>query len=485
MHARLLQDVLPEIRDLVGLRVTRADVVGKFGVLIHFSGSRKLLWLSGHPELSRIGLVAAAPEIGPPRAAADSLSEPLLHATLLAVEQEPGGRVARLRFEREEDAPRHRNPVIVAELIPRFANVILVGDGDRILWARREFRGAERPRQIAAGERYVEPSGGPGGDGDPPFPWPPEGSANDAVDAWYRPQEEAEFSGHLLAEFRRTLVKRRKRAAKALVQIERRLEEAGREAEIRHDAEVLAAHLGDVKKGMESVTLPDFDGTATVEIKLDPKLDPRGNLEALFKKARRLARGRDEMIAQKSIQEAELEDVDAGLEALDPEPDADTLHEWVKKLAPSLLKSAPGKKKTSAKPETQRIAGLPEGFNPRYYLLPGGWEVLVGRNAKQNDELTHRHARQRDLWFHARGSQGSHTVLRVASGKGEPSRDTIEAAAAIAAFHSKARNSNLVPVAYTEKRYVRKPRKAPVGTALMMREKVIMVEPRLPENATA
>ena len=73
-------------------------------------------------------------------------------------------------------------------------------------------------------------------------------------------------------------------------------------------------------------------------------------------------------------------------------------------------------------------------------------------------------------------------ITSVGSGKGEPPREIIAAAAAIAAWHSKARNSKLVPVAYTEKRYVRKPRKSPVGTAMMLREKVLMVEPRVPEE---
>ena len=68
----------------------------------------------------------------------------------------------------------------------------------------------------------------------------------------------------------------------------------------------------------------------------------------------------------------------------------------------------------------------------------------------------------------------------MSSGKGEPTRAIVEQAAAIAAHYSKARKSKLVPVAYTEKRYVRKPRGAPAGTAAMMREKVLMVEPALP-----
>ena len=73
-------------------------------------------------------------------------------------------------------------------------------------------------------------------------------------------------------------------------------------------------------------------------------------------------------------------------------------------------------------------------------------------------------------------------ILRITSGKGEPSKETIRQAAAIAAFHSKARTSGLVPVAYVERRYVRKPRRSPPGTASMLREKVIFVEPWAPEG---
>ncbi|HMB71055.1 MAG TPA: NFACT RNA binding domain-containing protein [bacterium] len=487
MHTEILHAVLPEIRDaLVGHRVTKVELVGKYGVLVRFADAKRDLWLSSHPELSRTGLVERPPDVGAPRTAPDNLDEPLGSAVLREVEGEPGGRVARFRFERR-DAARHAEPVLIAELIPRFANVILTGNDDRILWCRREFTGAGRPRQVAAGETYAAPGGAPEREtaAPPPVTVTDGASPNATADAWYRAREEEESSGLLLAELRRTLVKRRKRAAKALVQIDSRLEEAGREAELREHAELLTAHLKLARRGMASVRIPAFDGSGEVEIALDPKLDPRGNAEALFKKARRVARGRDEMIAQRSVQQEEVDRMDAAMARLDPPPAPEALREIVRELAPSLLAaerrgSARGAGGGDSAPE--RPSSLPDGFNPRRYLLPGGWEVWVGRSAKQNDELTHRWASQRDLWFHARGAQGSHTVLRVGSGKGQPPREIIEAAAAVAAWFSKARNSNLVPVAYTEKRYVRKPRKSPVGTAMMMREKVVMVTPALPDG---
>ena len=77
-------------------------------------------------------------------------------------------------------------------------------------------------------------------------------------------------------------------------------------------------------------------------------------------------------------------------------------------------------------------------------MLPGGWEVWVGRSAKQNDELTHRWAAPRDLWFHARGCEGSHVVLRIGSGKGEPPLHLASTLGAAQVFHKDFAHEELV-----------------------------------------
>ncbi len=123
------------------------------------------------------------------------------------------------------------------------------------------------------------------------------------------------------------------------------------------------------------------------------------------------------------------------------------------------------------------------GIHPRRYALADGWIVLVGRSNKENDLLTHKAARPRDIWFHARGVAGSHVVLQRGDRKDNPSKVVLDQAASIAAYYSKARTSRHAPVIYTEKRYVRKPRKAPPGLAVCIREKVLMAEPRLPATA--
>ncbi len=559
MDALLLQAVVRELRDRVsGASLTRVDLVGDYALLLRFTDPRADLFLSAHPELSRVSLVRSARHVGEPRRAPDSLSETLTRSRLAAIDREQDGRVATFAFEKP--GSRHELPRLVAELIPRFANVVLVGNDDRILWARREF-GPGHTREVRTGRRYEAPppdrgipfvelhaealaarlaahegplhrripaAWGGGSTGfarvleatgadfparlldlaiaarharprlarttvtpeqhvlfpaDPgPLPgWEvlPEISANETADRFYRPQEEAAAAAALFAELRRTLVKRRSKAAKALVHVERRTLDAESADLVREQAELLSANLAKVRKGQASVTLTAFDGARDVSIDLDAALDPHANVEALFKRARRLARGREDLASQRSGLQQEIDDADRALAELDPMPSPSRVIELVREHAPGLLAPRDVQPKEKAARPGKPAPKIPgDGFNPRRYVLPGGWEVWVGRSAKQNDELTHRWAAPRDLWFHARGCEGSHAVLRLASGKGEPPREIIEAAAAIAAFHSKARNSKLVPVAWTERRHVRKPRGAPVGTASIQREKVVFVAPR-------
>ena len=115
------------------------------------------------------------------------------------------------------------------------------------------------------------------------------------------------------------------------------------------------------------------------------------------------------------------------------------------------------------------------------YELPGGWTVLAGRSERENDHLSIKLAKPNDWWFHVKGLSGSHVVLRVPSGE-EPDRDTIKAAAAVAAWHSKKREAKQVAVSCTRARYVTKPRGAPAGTVTIRKEKVLMVRPTLPEQ---
>src|SRR5438876_4422892 len=110
------------------------------------------------------------------------------------------------------------------------------------------------------------------------------------------------------------------------------------------------------------------------------------------------------------------------------------------------------------------------------YRLPGGWKVLVGRTDVDNDYLSLRVARPEDWWFHVRGMPGSHVILQGPPGA-DADRQTLTRTAAIAAYHSKARNAGVVPVSGTRARDVTKPRGAKAGTVQIRNERVFKVRP--------
>jgi predicted ribosome quality control (RQC) complex YloA/Tae2 family protein len=114
------------------------------------------------------------------------------------------------------------------------------------------------------------------------------------------------------------------------------------------------------------------------------------------------------------------------------------------------------------------------------YALPGGWIVLAGRTDDDNDRLSLKIAKPNDYWFHVRGMPGSHVVLRCADREDEPDGATLEAAAAIAAYHSKARNGGIVGVSCTRAKFVSKRRGAKPGTVEIKKESVLKVRPALP-----
>jgi predicted ribosome quality control (RQC) complex YloA/Tae2 family protein len=113
------------------------------------------------------------------------------------------------------------------------------------------------------------------------------------------------------------------------------------------------------------------------------------------------------------------------------------------------------------------------------YELPGGWRVLAGRTDEDNDRLSLKVARDKDWWFHVRGMPGSHVILQGPD-DAEADRETLERAAAIAAYHSKARTGGVVSVSCTRARNVTKPRGAKPGTVEIRDERVLKVRPGIP-----
>ena len=113
------------------------------------------------------------------------------------------------------------------------------------------------------------------------------------------------------------------------------------------------------------------------------------------------------------------------------------------------------------------------------YALPGGFRILAGRSEADNDVLSLRVARPNDHWFHAHEVPGSHVILQGPEGV-QPDKALLKVAAAVAAYHSKARAGGVVPVSCPKAQNVSKPRGAKPGTVQIRKETTIKVRPGLP-----
>jgi len=272
--------------------------------------------------------------------------------------------------------------------------------------------------------------------------------------------------------------------------LRRDLETADKGDQYRRWAEALAANLHNLKQGQETAEIHDLQDGTPISIALDPALSPAGNMEGWFRKARKADKGHD-IIAANLVRSEELQSrqqaAQVNLEniglVVDDEEKLVALHLWTSDHSDLLpvAKSSIGKHSTGKHAAGKRAHIVDEPVRPfRRYLIDGKWEVWVGRNNKENDKLTHRVSHSKDIWLHAQGVAGSHVVLRTAGQPDQIPKTVIEKAAALAALHSKAKHSSLVPVIYTEKRFVRKPRKSPPGLAVCLQEKNIFVEPGVP-----
>jgi predicted ribosome quality control (RQC) complex YloA/Tae2 family protein len=174
-------------------------------------------------------------------------------------------------------------------------------------------------------------------------------------------------------------------------------------------------------------------------------------------------------------------------EALERIPELERRLNTYEELLSGLLEINQMRELTNWKKEKQQyLVGLEQGSksneeptNAFYVLEYKGYNLWIGKNARSNDIVVQK-SHKEDMWLHVRGVSGSHVVVRMNNSKNEPDLDFIEEVASFAAYQSKAKGSNLVPVIYTKRKYVRKPKGAALGAVLVQKEKVAIVEPKDP-----
>jgi len=233
--------------------------------------------------------------------------------------------------------------------------------------------------------------------------------------------------------------------------------------------ELILAYGSALEAGAEKLEAIDYEGNA-IEIRLDPEQDFKQNANRFFDKAKRakarLGMVRDQL-ARLQADLADLEAFSARVESADRLRAIEDLHEEAKGRR-WLNKPPPPKANKEDRPY--------EGHRVRELLGPGGYAVLYGENAESNDYLTLRVAKPNDWWLHIRGSTSAHVVIQTRNQPDRVQKETLMFAAKVAVQNSPSKHAGYVPVDYTLKKYVRKPKGGPKGTALYTHEKTLHVE---------
>ncbi len=238
---------------------------------------------------------------------------------------------------------------------------------------------------------------------------------------------------------------------------------------LRLYGELLTANLHLEKSGLSVISLENYYDDSTVEIPLDPRFSLSKNAQLYYKKYGKSKTA----VKEKSNQLAEAQKDIEYLESVLLFAENATLPSEIEDLKYELFENGYLRKRPTAHIDRHK---KPE---PITYTLKSGLSVLVGKNNKENDYLTTKLAKHGDLWLHTKDIPGSHVILKSA-GKSITDADILTAAS-IAAFHSKAKNSENVPVDYVPIRLVKKPAKAKAGMIIFTGNKTVYVMPKLPD----
>ncbi|MGJ5675410.1 MAG: Rqc2 family fibronectin-binding protein [Nostochopsis sp.] len=256
---------------------------------------------------------------------------------------------------------------------------------------------------------------------------------------------------------------------------QQRLQQSERADEYRTKADLLMAYLQNWEPGMKEIILLDFETGEPVQIGLQPDKNAVQNAQNLYKQHQKLKRARaavEPLLAEVNAEIEYLEQVEAAIAQTDNYTTAADL-QALEQIREELIQQQYLEEQEY---RSRNTTETPDNFY--HYLTPNGFEVLIGRNNRQNDQLTFRIASDYDLWFHTQEIPGSHVLLRLEPGA-VPDEVDLQFTANLSAYYSRARQSDQVPVVYTQPKHVYKPKGAKPGIAIYKQERIIWGQPQL------
>lgn len=484
MNEKTLEKISAELApELIGHKFGKIFTLSRLQTAVDFRLSdSQYLFISVAPDAPRIHLIKRRLRDLEKQTVNQTsfvmfLRKRLANAVLQSLEKIEGERVLRCGFSAVNDLGDAENYALIVQLTGRSANLFLLDKNDFILDACRESRGAGQ--EIAS--RYAPPlieSGAIRKESGAAFERGAFQTLSEALDIFYL-EKEAEKAFQTRANAARSKLKQElSRREKLFAKLERDLDAHGDAEHWKRFGDLILANLATAKRAGNKVYAVDYydETTPTIEIEIDENDSLTAAAERFFKKYTKARNAKTEIskrLAELKTQIAEFQTRKEHLEAAIAERDESSLVDTADEKRGKSTVKANGK-------TTDTFKGA------RQYLSSEGYEILVGKGAKDNDYLTFRIAKASDLWLHAADYPGSHVIVKNPSRSEIPPKTLLEAAQA-AAFFSHAKDQPKVAVHYTPKKFVNKPKGAAAGLVSMSSFKTILVEPQAnfkekPEN---
>lgn len=290
------------------------------------------------------------------------------------------------------------------------------------------------------------------------------------LDAFYAQKAERDRSKELAGQVLKVLHNELKKDRRKVKKLKQQLEDAAKADYYRIRGEILTTYLGKLTAGMTEITLPNFyDDNKPLKIKLDPELSPSRNAQKYFTKYDKLKTSVDYVKEQLKLANDEinyLANIESQIDLASP---ADIQEIRLELQQQGYIKQ---KRQKSKKRRKVRVS------KPEEFHTSNGTTVLVGKNNLQNDRLSFKIANKNDIWLHVKDIPGSHVIIRDS----DPDEQTLLEAAQLAAYFSKARNSDNVPVDYLPAKRLHKPNGAKPGFVTFTGQKTLYVTPHKLKN---
>jgi len=415
-----------------------------------------------------------------------ALRKELSGTKLVSVDKDPVDRSVRFHFAGEDELGNSRSRTLIAQLTGRSANLFLLDANETIIQSAR----ATKVSGQAAGETYRKPEISRRSSPERPsellklirsqkYP-----SASEAADAHFTSLlAEKDFAARA-GTARANLRKKISQQEKLLKQLEADLLSHADGEQHKRVGDLLLANLSTAAREGSRVTLIDYfaDETPSVEIELDKSStlqEEAARRFGLYSRSKRAVVQISARIDAVRKQLSQLLSEQESLEKFLSEPPAGgpSSAQRTFEHSPALQRwdqTAPFSSKPALAGDRDKPTRIP---GTRRYVSSDGFEILVGRTSRDNDQLTFKVAKPNDLWLHAADYGGSHVVVRNSTRKPIPHRTIIEAAQ-LAAWFSQAKKDPKVDVHYTERKFVSKPKGAKPGLVRLQRFKNITVEPK-------